>query len=153
MVTHLHKEAQVSTFHPLFYKYIRPNIFLLDQLNSGKDTVYYLTVIPTENGYCSARHYIGNSNYSKDALHYISAFKIIQNDLKKLFHYIEPNNANFKCYSYEIYKLFVMTCMEVEQNFKTILKLHDHFFSAFKQFIYMFLRCSSKPSSLCQYLI
>lgn len=92
-----------------------------------EDTVYYLTVIPTKKGgYCSAWDYIDKSEYAENASTYIHAFKIIQNDLKNLFRFIEPNQVNYQCYSYEIYSLFIKTCIEIEQNFKTILKKNDY---------------------------
>jgi len=87
-----------------------------------ENTVYYRTVIPTEDGYCSARNYIINDNYAKNALSYIRAFELIQQDLINLFNYIEPDKGNLKCYSLNIYRLFVTTCIELEQNFKAILQ-------------------------------
>jgi len=87
-----------------------------------ENSVYYRTVIPTEGGYCSAWDYIINNNYAKNALSYIRAFELIQQDLINLFNYIEPDEKNLKCYSLYIYRLFVTTCIELEQNFKAILQ-------------------------------
>lgn len=90
-----------------------------------ENTVYPRTVIPTKDGYCSAWEYTGNDTYAKNALSSIRAFELIQKDLINLFNYIEPVKANLKCYSLEIYKLFVVVCIELEQNFKAILQANE----------------------------
>ena len=47
---------------------------------------------------------------------------MIQKDLQELFEYIEPSDTNLKAYSYRIHQLLVRTCIEIEANFKAILK-------------------------------
>ncbi|RLC26582.1 MAG: hypothetical protein DRH37_11570 [Deltaproteobacteria bacterium] len=47
---------------------------------------------------------------------------MIQNDLQKLFEFIEPSDCNLKTYSFRIHELFMRTCIEIEANFKAILK-------------------------------
>ncbi len=78
-------------------------------------------VSDTNSGY-SSRGYILDKEYAQSPEHYIRAFVLIQNDLKKLFEYIEPDDNNFLTYSYRIHELFIRTCIEIEANFKAILK-------------------------------
>lgn len=66
--------------------------------------------------------YIIDKNYSKQPEHYTRAFLIIQEDIIKLFQFIEPSDINSKTYSYRIHELLIRTCIEIEANFKAILK-------------------------------
>jgi len=65
--------------------------------------------------------YIIDRNYSKQPEHYTRAFLIIQEDILKLFQYIEPSDINGNTYSYRIHELLMRTCIEIEANFKAIL--------------------------------
>jgi hypothetical protein len=66
--------------------------------------------------------YIVDREYSNSPEHYTRAFGLIQSDLTRLFEYIEPSDQNLDTYSYRIHELFMRTCIEVEANFKAILK-------------------------------
>ena len=66
--------------------------------------------------------YIIDKNYSKTPEHYTRAFLIIQEDILKLFQFVEPSDTNEKTFSYRIHELLMRTCIEVETNFKAILK-------------------------------
>ena len=66
--------------------------------------------------------YIVDREYSQSPEHYVRAFLLIQKDLLKLFEYIEPSDVNLKSYSYRTHELLMRTCIEVEANFKAILK-------------------------------
>lgn len=66
--------------------------------------------------------YIVDRDYSESPEHYVRAFLLIQDDLRKLFEYIEPSDSNLCTYSYRIHELFMRTCIEIEANFKAILK-------------------------------
>ncbi|WP_321495823.1 hypothetical protein [uncultured Desulfobacter sp.] len=66
--------------------------------------------------------YIVDREYSQFPEHYTRAFGLIQTDLIKLFEYIEPSDRNLDTYSYRIHELLMRTCIEVEANFKAILK-------------------------------
>ncbi|HUG09616.1 MAG TPA: hypothetical protein VMM36_01310 [Opitutaceae bacterium] len=46
---------------------------------------------------------------------------LIEQDLKRLFDYIEPSDQNLPCYSYRIHELLLRACIEVEANCKAIL--------------------------------
>ena len=66
--------------------------------------------------------YIVDRDYAQSPEHYTRALSIIQSDLIKLFEFIEPSDTNFETYSYRIHELFMRTCIEIEANFKAILK-------------------------------
>ena len=60
--------------------------------------------------------------YALDVWHYKRAFQIIEGDLREIFTYIEPSCQNFPCFSYKISGLLNRICIEIEANFKAILK-------------------------------
>lgn len=66
--------------------------------------------------------YILEKEFSQNPEHYIRAFIIIQEDILKLFQYVEPSDANNETFSYRIHELLIRTCIEVEANFKAIFK-------------------------------
>lgn len=66
--------------------------------------------------------YIVDREYANSPEHYTRAFSLIQSDLIKLFEFVEPADTNLDSYSYRIHELLMRTCIEVEANFKAILK-------------------------------
>lgn len=66
--------------------------------------------------------YIERPEFAQDAAHYVRAFLLIQKDLINLFDYIEPSDQNLQTYSFRIHELLLRTCVEVEANFKAILR-------------------------------
>lgn len=66
--------------------------------------------------------YIQHHQYADSPAHFVRAFLLIQEDLIKIFNYIEPSDINSKTYSHRIHELLVRTCIEVEANFTAILK-------------------------------
>lgn len=66
--------------------------------------------------------YIVDREYSQNPEHYTRAFSIIQSDLIKLFEFIEPSDVNLSTYSFRVHELLMRTCIEVEANFKAILR-------------------------------
>jgi hypothetical protein len=66
--------------------------------------------------------YIIDRNYAESPEHYVRAFLLIQKDLQNLFEYIEPSDDNVDTYSFRIHELLMRTCIEIEANFKAILK-------------------------------
>lgn len=66
--------------------------------------------------------YIVDPGYAQSPEHYVRAFLLIQNDLQKLFEYVEPSDCNLDTYSYRIHELLIRTCVEIEANFKAIFK-------------------------------
>lgn len=79
-------------------------------------------LIPDSNSGYSGHAYILDKKYAEEPEHYVRAFILIQNDLIKLFEYIEPADKNLFTYSYRVHELFMRTCIEIEANFKAILK-------------------------------
>ena len=78
--------------------------------------------VESANSGYSAWAYIVDRAYANSPEHYVRAFLLIQSDLQKLFEFIEPADENLIAYSYRIHELFMRTCIEVEANFKAILK-------------------------------
>ena len=66
--------------------------------------------------------YMVHPKFAQSPEHYIRAFLVILKDLQELFDYVEPADKNLACYSYRIHALLLRTCVEVEANWKAILK-------------------------------
>jgi hypothetical protein len=66
--------------------------------------------------------YVVDRDYANSPEHYVRAFLLIQSDLQTLFEFIEPADANLGTFSYRIHELLMRACIEVEANFKAILK-------------------------------
>lgn len=66
--------------------------------------------------------YIVDHDYAEHPEHYTRAFSYIQQDILSLFESIEPSDINCPTYSFRIHSLLMRTCIEVEANFKAILK-------------------------------
>jgi hypothetical protein len=66
--------------------------------------------------------YLLHPKFANDPQHYIRAFLIIQEDLQKLFEYVEPCDKNLETISLKIQELFIRVCIEIEANFTAILK-------------------------------
>lgn len=82
----------------------------------------YRPVKEGENSGYSDWAYIIEKDYSQNPEHYTRAFLIIQEDILKLFQYVEPSDMNKKTFSFRIHELLMRTCIEVEANFKAILR-------------------------------
>jgi hypothetical protein len=65
--------------------------------------------------------YVLDKDFSNDPQHYVRAFLLIQEDLLKIFRYVDPNDLNDQTISLKIHELLVRTCIEVEANFTAIL--------------------------------
>lgn len=66
--------------------------------------------------------FIEDKDYAIAPEHYTRAFLMIQEDLLKLFEYVEPADGNLSTFSFRIHGLLVRTCIEIEANFKAILR-------------------------------
>jgi hypothetical protein len=82
----------------------------------------YRAIIESHNSGYSNWAYVVDREYSNHPEHFTRGFLIIQDDIKELFEYIEPSDTNEKTFSYRIHELFIRTCIEVEANFKAILR-------------------------------
>lgn len=65
--------------------------------------------------------YVLHPKYAKSPEQFIRAFLLLQEDLQRLFQYVEPADTNLPCYSYRIHELLLRSCVEVEANCKAIL--------------------------------
>lgn len=79
----------------------------------------------TNSGY-SEWAYIIDKEYSQNPEHYIRAFLMIQSDIFKLFEYVEPSDCNLNTYSFRINELLMRICIEIESNFKAILRENNY---------------------------
>jgi len=75
----------------------------------------------SQSGY-SEWAYIVDRDYSDSPEHYVRAFLLIQRDLRRVFEFVEPSNQNLSTHSFRIHELFIRACIEVEANFKAILR-------------------------------
>jgi hypothetical protein len=66
--------------------------------------------------------YLLHKKFADDPQHYIRAFLLIQEDLLKLFEYVEPCDENSDTISLRIQELLTRVCIEIEANFTAILK-------------------------------
>jgi hypothetical protein len=66
--------------------------------------------------------YVTHQAFANEPDKYVRAFLLLQNDLKRLFEYIEPTDANSSCYSFRIHEVLLRACIEVEANCKAVLK-------------------------------
>lgn len=65
--------------------------------------------------------YILDSNYASDRSSLIRSYLLIENDLKEIFKYIDPNDTNLDTFSIKNYELLLRACTEFETNAKLIL--------------------------------
>lgn len=82
----------------------------------------YRPVINGPNSNYSDWAYIIDKEYSCHPDYYTRAFALIQEDIINLFKYVELADINCSTYSFIIHELLMRTCIEVEANFKAILK-------------------------------
>jgi hypothetical protein len=75
----------------------------------------------SNSGY-SSWAYIVDSDYAQRPEHYTRAFSIIQEDIVNLFEFIEPADINGTAYSLRIHSILMRVCIELEANFKAILR-------------------------------
>lgn len=89
---------------------------------------YYRTIRPfISNSYIYAGvDYINHEDYVKSPEQYIKPFIMLQKDLINLFDFIEPSTVNLHCYSFRIQELLIRSCIEIEANFKAILKANNY---------------------------
>lgn len=66
--------------------------------------------------------YLKHPDYANSPEKFIRSFLLIQNDIQKLFEYIEPVDKNKRAYSHRTHELFIRVCIEIEANCKAILR-------------------------------
>jgi len=77
-------------------------------------------------GYFDKRTYIRHPAYADAPHNYVQAFLLLQDDLKRLFQYVEPAEKNHECYSFRIHEILLRACIEVEANCKAILSANGY---------------------------
>ncbi len=70
--------------------------------------------------------YILDRRYSKDRFVLCHAYKIIEDDLKKILEFVEPANQNKAVYSHRLYELLLRSATEFETNCKLILSANGY---------------------------
>lgn len=86
----------------------------------------FRNVVDRSNSGYSQWAYIVDPEYAIAPEHYLRSFFLIQGDLIRLFEYIEPADENLKAYSYRTHELLMRTCIEIEANFKAILRENSY---------------------------
>ncbi len=72
--------------------------------------------------------YFEDERYANDRLMLCRAYKILENDLKELFNYVEPCCENLNTFSLRLYELLLRACTEFETNCKRILEDNGYVF-------------------------
>ena len=80
------------------------------------------SLVERPNSGYSSWAYVADPGYAVNPEHYVKGFLLIQNDLQKLFEYIEPSDMNLETYSFRTHEILMRTCIEIEANFKGILQ-------------------------------
>ncbi|WP_052668300.1 hypothetical protein [Photobacterium iliopiscarium] len=82
----------------------------------------YRSMVNSPNSGYSGWAYIVDREYSQNPTHYIRAFMMLQDDLQQIFEFVEPSDTNLNTHSFRIHELLMRTCIEIEANFRAILK-------------------------------
>lgn len=69
--------------------------------------------------------YCEDERYANDRSMLCRSYKILENDLKKVFEYIEPCDDNLSTYSHRLYELLLRACTELKLIVKEYLNLMD----------------------------
>lgn len=72
------------------------------------------------------KQFVTDEKYAKDRLQLSRAYLNLENELKNIFNYIEPTDNNKDVFSYELYKILICICTEVESNCKLILNANGY---------------------------
>lgn len=66
--------------------------------------------------------YVKDTRYASDRIQLSRAYINIENELRKVFDYIEPDENNKNTFSFELYSILLRACTEVELNCKLIME-------------------------------
>ena len=86
---------------------------------------YYRTVrrfVKKENSGWSAWQYMRHPAYAESPQRFVQGYLMIQKDLAHILEYVEADDRNGSVFGYRVHELLMRTCVEVEANFKAILK-------------------------------
>lgn len=70
--------------------------------------------------------YIEDDRYCSHRKYLIRSYYLLENDLRTLLNYVEPDTANNSTFSHRIYELFLRACTEFETNCKSILTANGY---------------------------
>jgi len=86
---------------------------------------YYRTVrgfVEQNNSGWSAWQYMRHPAYAESPQRFVQGFLMIQKDFTKILEYVEADDRNASAFGYRFHELLMRTCVEIESNFKAILK-------------------------------
>ena len=70
--------------------------------------------------------YVRHPLYAPGADKYIHAYLLIQKDMLDVFDYVSGSDVNLRTHSFRIHELIIRACIEVEANFKAILRSNGY---------------------------
>jgi hypothetical protein len=70
--------------------------------------------------------YIEHPDFADSPNHYVRAFELLQDDLRELFEFIEPSDANLGTYSFRTLELLLRASVEVEANCRAVLNANTY---------------------------
>jgi hypothetical protein len=70
--------------------------------------------------------YVAHHDFAARPSHYVRAFELLQDDLKELFKFVEPSDANLETYSFRTLEILLRASVEVEANCKAILSANTY---------------------------
>jgi hypothetical protein len=86
---------------------------------------FYRTVrrfVEAENSGWSAWQYMRHPAYAESPQRFVQGYLMIQKDFAHILEYVEADDRNGFVFGYRVHELLMRTCVEVEANFKAILK-------------------------------
>lgn len=86
----------------------------------------YYRIFRESVGGLSNDRYVLDNQYADDRSMLCRSYKILENELKVVFEYIEPSNDNLNVYSHQIYQLLLRAATEFETNCKRILNVNGY---------------------------
>lgn len=79
---------------------------------------YYITDFKTT--------YFVDPRNARDSSDLIRGYHLLEKELYQIFEYVEPTDANLKCYSHQIYALLLRASTEFEANARAILNANGY---------------------------
>lgn len=84
---------------------------------------YYRIYRSLDHGDCD---YVKDDRYADNRLQLSRAYLNMEEKLKEIFEYVEPDEDNGTTFSFELYNLFLRASTEVESNFTQILQANNY---------------------------
>ena len=67
-----------------------------------------------------------DQRYASDRTNFVRAYHLLEQDLVRIFEYVEPADANLDTYSHQLYALLLRACTEFESNARAILQSNGY---------------------------